>query len=108
MPKSYRVTDIWRCMGSDKGCVAGSDDDCKQAKLCASAGKCTMKEGRCLATGEDCKTLCAEQGRCTIEDDRCVAANNKDCKNSLVCKSQGKCIAKQGLCFKHTPAPDDY
>lgn len=97
-----------RCKGSDKGCVAGSNEDCKVAEVCKEEGRCTAKEGKCtVGSDADCATLCKEQGRCTVEDGKCIAGSNADCKESLECSGHGKCIAKNGLCAKAPHNPED-
>ena len=48
-----------RCRGSDKGCIAGSNDDCKRAEACKEYGRCTAKDGKCtVGSDADCANLC--------------------------------------------------
>jgi hypothetical protein len=92
-----------RCTGSDKGgCVASSDAECKKATVCEADGRCTAKDGKCVATGpESCKTFCPLDGRCSVVDDKCAAASHADCRQSETCKQQKRCIAKKGMCVKN-------
>lgn len=96
-----------RCQGSDKGCIAGSDQDCQQSELCEDSGYCSAKDGKCVALKDaDCKAVCATQGRCTIEAGECVPGSNDDCKQSEICKTQQRCVLRRGLCAK-APPPEE-
>ena len=57
----------------------------------------------------DCseKPVCKEQGLCATRLERmpghvfkpfCVASHDNDCKNSVACKKESKCIARNGAC----------
>jgi hypothetical protein len=97
-----------RCQGSDKGCIAGSNEDCKRSEACKQHGQCTANDGKCtVGSDADCADLCKEQGRCTAEEGECLAGSSDDCKNSLACSGHGKCMAKNGMCAKAPHNPED-
>jgi hypothetical protein len=90
-----------RCQGSDKGCIAGSNDDCKNAEVCKEQGRCTAKDGKCtVGSDADCAALCKEQGRCSVEEESCVAGSYDDCKKSIACSGHGKFMSKNGFSSK--------
>ena len=96
-----------RCKGSDQGCVAGSDEDCKRSEQCEDSGYCSAQQGKCVAAkAADCSAVCSKQGRCTIEEGECVPGSNDDCKQSEICKTQQKCVLRRGLCAKAPPTDD--
>ena len=83
-------------------CIAGSNADCSQARVCKGLGQCTAKGGQCIA---DSNTICKQSmtckalGRCTVREDRCAVSSSADCQLSDICKTQGRCIAKGGQCI---------
>lgn len=96
-----------RCKGTDQGCIAGSDEDCKKSERCEESGYCSAEQGKCVAAKEsDCSSVCTKQGRCTIENGECIPGSNDDCKQSEICKTQQKCVLRRGLCAKAPPKDD--
>jgi hypothetical protein len=95
---------LWegRCYAAERGgCMAKSDADCKKAKICEGEGRCSARDGRCVAaTREDCQQLCARMGKCTPKDGRCIAASDEDCELSRRCEIYDQCKAKDGQCIK--------
>jgi hypothetical protein len=56
-------------------CGAETDAQCKQSTVCDLNGKCTAKNGRCVATKlEDCKAsrACRDARVCNFDGNRCV------------------------------------
>ncbi len=92
-----------QCSLGERRCIAKSDADCRNAKVCAQQGECSASNGFCVATADaDCKrsVACHLEGSCTAKDRRCVAGSDEDCRASeLSCQKRGKCTAKNGVCI---------
>ena len=91
-----------RCYGEKSGrCIAKFPADCKKSKVCKNEGRCTAKDGKCIAaTRADCQELCGRMGHCTPKDGRCIAETDDDCKDSKRCTMYDQCVAKNGQCIK--------
>jgi hypothetical protein len=86
------------CLGDDvRRC-----EKCDGQESCAQHGKCTAKEGLCVASSdEDCKksTNCKANGPCTAKDGACVVGGDADCKQSQACAREKYCVAKGNNCI---------
>jgi hypothetical protein len=82
-------------------CMAASDEDCLASQVCTSEGRCTARDGACVATADVCRKslLCRNSGRCTLQGDRCVVGEG-DCAQSYLCVKYGECdrSAETGVC----------
>ncbi len=88
-------------------CVVTSAD-CKQSRVCADDGRCTLKKDRCVVgSNADCKLSrdCAEGGQCTFKDGRCIATTNAECKGSRRCKERGACFLWRTSCRRVQSTP---
>jgi len=66
-----------------------AEPDCRRGAKCAAEGRCTGREGVCVATSDaDCAatTACRSEGACSAGDGACVAASQADCAKSELCK----------------------
>jgi hypothetical protein len=82
-------------------------EKCDTTPACNAEGKCTAKEGACVATSnDDCKKalICTEKGGCTAKDDACQVGSDEDCKQSLACKDERFCKAKANNCIRDPEA----
>ena len=83
------------CTGTEKRCVAGSDSDCSQAKVCKKSGGCSASAAGTCAPGSDgdCKrsTGCSESGNCALSGAACAPSSNTHCKDSTGCSDHGRC-----------------
>jgi len=78
-------------------------------KLCRIVGKCTLKDGKCIATSsESCRACagCKTGGLCEARDGKCIAATNAHCEQCDLCKSEGRCIAVNGRCENSAVPPE--
>ena len=93
-------------------CVGASGDlnrceKCDGADPCTDEGKCSVKEGACVAASDDdCKKgdICTSKGACTAKDGACVVGGDADCKQSEACKKEGFCKAKGNNCIRDKKA----
>ncbi len=82
---------------------AFADARCRARVLCKDFGRCTEKDGSCIATRDaDCRAStidCKDDGKCTAHRDGwCRATSNADCRATERCKRWGRCTAKDGKC----------
>ena len=49
---------------------------------------------------EACKHSCRALGACKVRDGKCLAESNYECLRSELCRTEGKCVAKNGGCVK--------
>ncbi|HAA56802.1 MAG TPA: hypothetical protein DCE42_18695, partial [Myxococcales bacterium] len=44
---------------------------------------------------QDCPNalVCISEGRCTLENDQCIAKTDRDCQGSRICLNNGECTA---------------
>lgn len=76
--------------------------------LCMMVGKCTYRDGKCLATSKEaCKRAigCKTAGLCEVKDEKCLATTNEHCERSELCATQGRCIAIDGRCENKNVMP---
>jgi len=69
---------------------------CLQRMGCRREGKCTERDGLCVAASdEDCRksSHCKTNGMCSVEDGRCRVLTDADCLYSTYCKQSGYCSA---------------
>jgi hypothetical protein len=86
-------------------CGATAAADCRNAKLCAAYGSCSLVDASCVAaTPGDCAhTLgCLESGLCTPVDGKCKTARADDCLHTENCRAWGKCTPTDGSCEART------
>lgn len=88
-----------RCTERPGQCVAASDRDCRQGRICREGGKCRANDGQCVAglpSSSDCRasTECAALGRCQAEGPCCVVGSGEDCRRSAMCREGGRCQAR--------------
>jgi TonB family protein len=80
------------------------------AKKCDGFTPCPAGQRCLLGSCEpiDCRATagCVELGRCSLRDGRCVAATDGDCRSAAVCRRLGMCRAFGGGCGPATT--DDY
>lgn len=78
-------------------------EKCEELKLCKIEGRCTAKEGRCIAASDqDCAQSgnCKGLGPCTAKDGVCVVGSDADCKQSTACAEQKFCVQKGNNCVR--------
>lgn len=97
------------CSPADDGeCSALTAKDCRRARVaCALEGRCTARDGVCLATkNSDCKASlgCRVDGLCTASGGGCRAESNADCKDTHACGA--RCTASSGVCAVRAPGAD--
>jgi hypothetical protein len=76
-------------------------EKCEGLAECTNFGKCTAKEGACVAASdEDCKKSfdCKERGPCTAKDGACIVGGDADCRQSTACTKDKFCVAKGNNC----------
>lgn len=76
-------------------------EKCDGLASCTINGRCTAKDGACVATSdEDCgkSADCKERGPCTVKDGTCVVGSDADCKQSEACAKDKFCVAKGNNC----------
>lgn len=76
-------------------------EKCAELELCTGFGKCTAKEGECVAAGDaDCKQSydCKQRGPCTAKNGECVVGGDADCKQSVACAKEKYCVASGNNC----------
>jgi hypothetical protein len=88
------------CSAVGGWCVARSAAGCVLAPACKEG----LTEGWCYSghDDEDCRdgAQCGDWGRCSYKDGWCVAASDEDCKLSTTCRTRQRCKAKDGWCVK--------
>lgn len=85
------------------GPKVGPMEDCSMQ--CEVHGDCTPRDGACIATKPShCKEsrVCAQNGRCTLRDKEhdCVVGSKADCKQSEECTERGLCSFQKGRCVE--------
>jgi TPR repeat protein len=90
-----------------KACPKVTNDYCVMEDSCSSDASCAYHydreagEGGCVAkTNAHCRQsdLCKEQGKCTHSSGECVASQAADCEASSRCKERGECTAGGTSC----------
>ena len=81
------------CSTTRRGkCVAASDADCQCSWACQQ-GRCVARGGRCVEGAPErdpnCAASCRLWGHCTPSGGRCVATRDTDCRNSVMCATDG-------------------
>jgi hypothetical protein len=79
------------------GCKKGEGGTCFEASECDEGLGCI---GDALRRCEKCDSaeVCRVDGRCSAKDGLCTAASDDDCKKGYVCTGKGGCTAKDGHC----------
>ena len=92
--------DHGRCTDRDGRCVATSTDDCRRAAACEKLGRCAHVADDCRATVEICgaRPDCASQGLCGEKDGQCAATADAHCAATEGCRVDGRCRAVNGTC----------
>lgn len=83
-----------------------SPPECR--KLCTVVGKCTLQDGKCIATSpEACRASfgCRTGGLCEVRDGKCAAVKDSDCEKSDLCEAEGRCVAVNGRCENKNTMP---
>jgi tRNA A-37 threonylcarbamoyl transferase component Bud32 len=91
-----------RCTAKNGDCVATTNGDCKASEKCKTDGRCGRKSGMCEATSDaHCEEsdLCETDDRCGEKDGVCVT-----CEASQKCKYGGRCKEKAGKCIATSDA----
>jgi len=108
------------CTLRDDVCVAGTDTDCHQSRVCGEYGTCralhgvcrpASVEGRCDSLGTQKSNWCKDNGYCTVVDGICTlgATSVSACRTAPVehaespCEWGGMCQPHAGFCV---PASD--
>lgn len=94
--KKTACHELGHCTGvvGRRACVAGDDNDCRGARVCATEGQCTAKDGKCVASDDgSCRgsAACGTYGRCTAALGQCVSSRAEDCQKSKRCSSDCWC-----------------
>ena len=79
---------LGRCTPKEGRCIAASSDDCRASDICRIQGKCVAAEGECISESDtDCRqsTGCTQDGLCTFSEGRCLAVSIADCSASTAC-----------------------
>jgi hypothetical protein len=84
---SYFHRDVWLARGVAVACK-GCDERAAAPGLGAAG----------LGRDTSCERDCGLFGRCTRVKNDCVARRDRDCKKSDVCREQGRCVARNGVC----------
>ena len=81
------------------GCKRGEGKPCFKVTDCAEGLACI---GDALRRCEKCAgtELCDGDGRCTAKEGVCIAASDEECKRALICTGSGACTAKDGKCVE--------
>jgi hypothetical protein len=89
-----------RCHPENGECRPVTDTHCQDSEDCETSQRCVLDKGRCVAPVADCKSsdACVDSGLCSKEGEKCVAASDEDCASSRECRTNGKCIARNGAC----------
>jgi hypothetical protein len=77
-------------------------EKCEALALCTGFGKCTAKDGACVAADDaQCKRSydCKQRGPCTAKDGVCVVGGDADCEQSVACAKEKQCVARGNDCF---------
>jgi hypothetical protein len=87
------------CMGD----AVSRCEKCEGVDACRVDGKCTAKEGVCIAaSNDDCQKgwICKGKGGCTAKEGACTVGGDADCKQAEACAKDGYCKAKGNNCIK--------
>jgi len=81
-------------------CIAASDADCARGSECATRGRCTARDGKCVVSEASCRSSssCTTYGACTVAGDQCEERSDADCAQSARCTFGGKCIVFDRTC----------
>ena len=77
-------------------------EKCGGLEQCADFGKCTAKDGSCVAASDgECKKSydCKQRGPCSAKDGVCVVGSDADCEQSVACAKDKYCVAKGNNCI---------
>ncbi len=89
------------CRAVDGACAATADHDCARAASCRDDGACLAVNGACTRGGRaraHCGERCDIWGQCSIDSTgQCVVASDVDCRQSLVCQRDGRCVRPASL-----------
>ncbi len=94
-----------RCTPSKnkRTCQVGSDEDCRNSRLCSEQGQCFAAAGvGCEARSvDDCSRSsgCPDRGGCGLVDKRCGPRSKADCDESTACKKFRICTFRGHRCL---------
>ncbi len=94
-----------RCTPSKnkRRCQVGSDEDCRNSRLCSEQGQCFAAAGvGCEARSvDDCSRSsgCPDRGGCGLVDKRCGPRSKADCDESTACKKSRICTFRGHRCL---------
>ncbi|MEM6732300.1 MAG: hypothetical protein AAF658_12145 [Myxococcota bacterium] len=93
------------CRGSDIGCVAYSNADCRRAEVCTADGRCIAAGGECMAEAATCEHsyACLNEGRCEPHAGRCFVPDAMACESSKQCEQVNACSFVFGSCSRGAP-----
>ena len=69
---------------------------------CGPDGVCFEDSFACAPQSEaDCRNshVCRIEGRCSLVDGQCAADSRQDCVSSEICGYDGRCSARRGICI---------
>lgn len=93
---------------NDRLCEATKSKDCIQSERCQSEGFCALDSTKkiCISGAEYCADVCKSLGKCTYDaQGLCRVATDDDCKQSELCKTQGRCKAIGEQCIRDDGNP---
>ena len=76
-------------------------EKCAELALCGSFGKCTAKDGACVAASDaECEQSydCRQRGPCSAKNGACVVGGDEDCEQSVACAKEKYCVASGNNC----------
>lgn len=80
-----------RCSAKDGRCVALDWTDCSVAAIC-QGGLCVVGEGVCVSVATCAEShVCREFGLCGSVGAGCIATSARDCATSNACQAKGAC-----------------
>lgn len=98
------ATSFYRAGDGLTRCYAGSADDCRRSRACATGGLCELRPAvslDCVAAGaaplapgkNPCSddVVCREFGMCGVFEGTCAATDGETCARSLGCVLHGRC-----------------
>ena len=88
------------CSAEEGWCVRRADDGSPRSPPCQAG----LEELWCFPADKDYDCweshTCTDWGRCSLRDGWCVAASDADCRLSYRCKIDGACKARDGWCVE--------